>query len=101
MPDFIHFSYFAKNKLDNVLQDNIIKPLKGYLNSNHIIFISDILSDKIKFTRWETTENNISFHEDYQKVKYFTVKTIDNEIYFCFEEELNKFINAEKDSYIS
>ena len=101
MADFVQFSYFAKNNIENLNKDNFIKLKKGYLNINHIIIISDILSERIKFTVWEHTDGEINYHDEYQLVKYFTIKTVDNEIYFCLEEELNKFINAKEDNYIS
>lgn len=101
MADFVQFSYFAKNKIGNLDQDSLIKLKKGYLNINHIIIISDILSERIEFTIWEHTNGEIRYHDEYQLVKYFTIKTIDNEIYFCLQEEFNKFINVKEDNYIS
>lgn len=101
MADFVQFSYFAKNNIENLDQDSLIKLKKGYLNINHIIIISDILSERIKFTIWNHTDSEILHHSEYQLVKYFTIKTVDNEIYFCLPEELNKFINAKEDNYIS
>lgn len=101
MTDFVQFSYFAKNKIENLYHDSLIKLKKGYLNINHIIIISDILSERIKFTIIEHNNGEINYHDEYQLVKYFTIKTIDNEIYFCLQEELNKFINAKEDNYIS
>lgn len=101
MSDFIQFSYFAKNKIEHLYYDSLIKPQQGYLNINHIIIISDILSERIKVTRVEYINGKTNCYDEYQLVKYFTIKTIDNEIYFCLQEELNKFINAKEDNYIS
>ena len=53
MSNFIQFSYFAKNKIENLYYDSLIKPQQGYLNINHIIIIFDILSERIKVTRIE------------------------------------------------
>ena len=93
MANFIKIKYFFRGTesiLPAMYKEDILFPkYEHYLNIDTVELVTPVKKENIcvKIPYSSTT--------GFEKIEIFMVKTVSNNIYFCLEEEFNKFIKEE------